>query len=365
MIYKRFKQNIQRGKKGGFRGLKMGLPKLEYFTYGVQKATYSVVFGPEGSGKSSFAINSYICNPYLDFINNNKDIDLRIKYYSLEVDRIETTAKIVSWFICNYHNILCSPATLMSRGDRYIPKHVEELIESKDKFFDDFFSRVQIIDKPMSPTEIKKDIVKYATSRGKLEKDSEGLDIYKPDNPKEHVIVIFDTLSNLSLESKGSIVNKKSTIDLHSEYCRHIYRNTLKYTVCNVMHSNRDLSSSNRVRYNEVSPKKEDIIDSSRPSQEANIVIAVFNPAEYMNPNNNLSKFMGYDIPRLGNRFRAIILLKNRNGDTMKRLGTMFLGECGFYEELPSAKSIKEDDYKYVLSKQETFDLRKEVDNKK
>ena len=64
--YNDFKKDISFGKKGSFRGLKMGLPKLEYFTYGVQKAKYFVLFGPEASGKSSLAINSFICNPYLD-----------------------------------------------------------------------------------------------------------------------------------------------------------------------------------------------------------------------------------------------------------------------------------------------------------
>lgn len=46
--YNRFKSDISFGKKGGFRGLNMGLPKLEYYVSGVQKATYTIIFGPEG-----------------------------------------------------------------------------------------------------------------------------------------------------------------------------------------------------------------------------------------------------------------------------------------------------------------------------
>lgn len=361
--YNDFKKDISFGKKGSFRGLKMGLPKLEYFTYGVQKAKYFVLFGPEASGKSSLAINSFICNPYLDFINNKPNIDLRIKYYSLEVDRVEATAKIVSWFLYNMYGILSSPSTLLSRGNRLIPEHIEKIIDNNDDFFNKVFDRVEIIDEPLTPSAIKQDINKFALSRGKIVKDKRGLNKYVPDNPNEHVIVIFDTLSNLSLESEGGNVSKKSTIDLHSKNCRHLYRNLYKYTVCNVMHSNRDLSSSNRARYSEISPKKEDIIDSSRPSQEANIVIAVFSPMEYMNSNNNLSKYSGYDIPKLGNRFRSIILLKNRDGDNMKRIGTMFLGECGYYKEIVSSTKITEQDYNYILSMKEVFDERQKTKN--
>jgi hypothetical protein len=190
----------------------------------------------------------------------------------------------------------------------------------------------------------------FAKSRGYFKKDERGLLTYVPYNTNEHVIIITDTLGNLKVENVDGRYDKKGTIDYHSANSAHIYRNMLGYTVCNVAHSNRKVSDVNRARFAEIFPNKDDIKDSSQPSADANTVLTIFNPEDYRNSNNNLSRFMNYKIDLIGNRFRAIGVLKNREGDNNKRVGMMFLGENGYFQELPRSTDITDQDYNAITS---------------
>lgn len=353
MKFNDFLQHVEKGKKGYNKGLSMGMPRLEKYTSGIQKSTYYILFSSEGVGKSSFAINSFICNPYLESLE--KGTDVTIRYYSLEMSKIKVISKIVSWFLYHDLRVMISPTTLMSMGDRQIPKIAENYMKEKEEFFDKMFEKVHIIDKPLSPSEIKRDVQQFAASRGSINELE-----YLPNNENEHVILIFDTLSNLKLESNGNRNDEKGTVDLHSAFSRDIYRNKFNYSVCNVMHSNRNMSSMNRARYGDIAPKKEDIITSSKPSQDANMVLALFNPYELMNANNSLAKYRGYDIPRLKGRHRSVYLLKNRFGDNNKALNMLYIGESGYFREMNKAADMTEDHYKYVEQLKEVYDKRSE-----
>jgi hypothetical protein len=48
MIYKDFLNRVDKGKKGYFRGIPMGLPALSSCLNGIQKGTYTVLFAAEG-----------------------------------------------------------------------------------------------------------------------------------------------------------------------------------------------------------------------------------------------------------------------------------------------------------------------------
>jgi hypothetical protein len=308
------------------------------------------------SGKSSFAINSFVCNPFIDAINN-PNVNLKIRYYSLEVSAIRMAAKMISWLIFQKHGALSSASTYFGRGDKLLNDYYKSLLSREEEYINKFLECVEIIDKPLTPTQIKDDIRQFSVNRGKFV-NVNGKQKYIPNDENEHVIIVFDTLSNLVLEKEGDTTSRKGTIDLHSANCRHIYRNLLNYTVCNVMHSNRSMSSMNRAQFGEIAPKKEDIQDSGTPSKDANMVIAIFNPAVHMNSKNNLSKFSGYDIPRFKNKFRAIYLLKNRDGEALKKVNCSFIPQCGYFSELKLHNEMTDFDYDSILDIKETFKLR-------
>lgn len=357
-------EEIERGKKGKNYGLPMGFSRLSYATNGIQKRCLIGLFGAEGTGKSSFAISSYIMNPY-DYARNTSWVDLKIIYYSLEVSKLDVMAKMTSWKIYHDELTVTSPGQLLSKSKaKRITPYIEERSKAAKEYINDLLNNcLTIIDKPMTPTEIKQDVYQFAKSRGKFYKDKSGILRYYPHNKNEHVIIIVDTLSNLMMEPVGGHISKKTTIDKHSDYSRDLYRNTFGYTIVNVMHSNRTLSSFNRVTTGEVFPDKGDILYTSQPAQDSNLIIAVFNPWDYISMNPSLKKYMGYEIDKMNGRFRAAGILKNRDGENNKRVGMLFVGECGYFKELDSVSSMGNQQYGYIsnLGLSDTEDKKPEV----
>lgn len=339
---------VEKGKRGENKGLTMGLPKFDTITLGVQKKRYDILFGNEGTGKSALALNSYICNPIIQSIRNN--IDLKVMYFSLEVSAAEVITKISSWIMYNELDVLTSPKTLTSKGEHSISAKIETQLASAKDMINKVLSRLDIIDDPKTPSQIKEYVLNFAKKRGVLKVNGDTIS-YTPNNPNEHIILVIDTLSNLSLESVGNSYSTKTTIDLHSTNCRYIYRNKLSYSVCDVMHSNRSSTDTGRARYGSITPSRSDIMHSSVPSQNANIVMAIFNPLEYANDNNTMGNFLGYKIADLHDRYRALFLLKNRDGTCNKIVSTAFMGECGHFSELPASSSLTDADYKKIAYK--------------
>jgi hypothetical protein len=163
------------------------------------------------------------------------------------------------------------------------------------------------------------------------------------------VIIIFDTVGNLVPEVYECKVSRKGTIDLHSSYCRDCYRNLYGYTIVNVSHMNRSNNDSVRLRTGDIFPKVSDIKETGMLDQDANLILALFDPMKHLTANPNMSTFMGYAVgEKLRNRFRAIGILKNREGDNNKRMGMIYIGENGYFRELPSAKEMPAEYYTRV-----------------
>lgn len=342
MSYRDFKSSIITLRDNPPRGLSMGLPNFERYIYGIRKRSYHVLFASEGVGKTSFFINSYVCNPIIDAIK--KGVDVTVRIYSMEVEALDIKAKIMSWLLYHRLGLITSPAQLLSRVEGFkIDEGLEKNIDFVGPLYDNLISKITIIDMPMNPDQIKKDIENFANTRGVFSIDDLGVTRYTPNNPNEHVILIFDTLGNLDGASSSGTI--KPIIDLHSKHSRHLYRNTLGYTVCNVMHSNRGQYDIQRSRFGELGPNKGDIKDSNQPAQDANVVIALFNPNDLANEKNGLTNFMGYQHVRFKDRFRAIYLLKNRDGVNNKRSATMYIGECGTFMPIPAPDRLPEDFY--------------------
>jgi hypothetical protein len=70
-------------------------------------------------------------------------------------------------------------------------------------------------------------------------------------------------------------------------------------------------------------------------------VFALFNPARY-----ELQTFHKYDIKRLNKYYRAVHMLKNRDGEADKMVSMGFLGEIGMFFELPKIQDMTEEHYK-------------------
>ena len=142
---------------------------------------------------------------------------------------------------------------------------------------------------------------------------------------------------HLGLTRRSDGRSKKEEIDLVSTYLLH-FRNKCKYTILALMQVNRDQSSMDRRNANMMEPTLEDIKDSGCPSEDAEIVLAIFNPFK-----EKLSRHRGYDIKQLRDKARFICVLKNRYGDSDKVVPLAFYGKCNYVKELPEILAENDD----------------------
>jgi hypothetical protein len=207
---------------------------------------------------------------------------------------------------------------------------------------------ITIIDGPENPIGIAKELKAHAESRGKIERLDEHNKIYIPNDSSEITIVIIDHIGLLKLTK--DLPTKKQAIDKMSDELRYA-RDFYGYTPVVVSQFNRDISNPIRMKNGDVEPQLEDFADSSQTQNDADVVLALFDPMRY-----KVADPSGYDLDKLKDEygakyFRSLRLIKNSYGEDDVRIGLGFMGQIGMFKELPKKKDITNEDYAAITNK--------------
>ena len=341
---------IEKGKQGLHVGLDIGFPKLTDVLPNLQTHTYYLIGGETGSGKSSFATNTFVYNPIEDIIANPNKGTLKIFIYSFEIRMLPLIVKAICRKMYLEHGIITDVKYVLSKGKNRISGEIYQLVKGMRDYFDVLYDYVEIHDFPENPTGVNKYLRDYALKnmgKGIYETyenehtgiTSERLAGFEPSRPNQYTPVIID---HISLVKKEQGYMTKANIDKLSEYLISL-RNTFGFSPVVLQQLNRDMSSSARFKLGRVEPQLSDFKDSGNTQQDSDYTMALFSPFRYEIPD-----WRNYNIERLKERIRGFIMLKNREGTENFTLGMMFLGENGFFAELPYAKKITEEDYVYL-----------------
>jgi hypothetical protein len=83
-------------------------------------------------------------------------------------------------------------------------------------------------------------------------------------------------------------------------------------------------------------PSLDGLANNKETQRECNLILGVFAPERY-----NIGRHRGYDIKKLGNKYRSLKILKDRdNGLVNYYIGMFFNGAANYFEELPTADTI-------------------------
>jgi len=178
--------------------------------------------------------------------------------------------------------------------------------------------------------------------------------IYVPNDPSEITIVVIDHIG--LLKTTKDQTTKKAAIDKMSDELRYA-RDFYGYTPVAVSQFNRDISNPIRIKNGDVEPQLEDFADSSQTQNDADVVLALFDPLRY-----KVDDPSGYSINKLKDQygakyFRSLRLIKNSYGEDDVRVGLGFMGQIGMFKELPRMKDMTDADYEAVINK--TYFLNK------
>jgi hypothetical protein len=106
-----------------------------------------------------------------------------------------------------------------------------------------------------------------------------------------------------------------------------------------------------RIKNGDVEPQLEDFAESSSTQNDADVVLALFDPMRY-----KVEDPSGYDLNKLkddygAKYFRSLRLIKNSYGEDDIRIGLGFLGSVGMFKELPRKRDITDEDYEAIINK--------------
>lgn len=326
---------VNRGKKGLNIGLPHGKTSLVDYVPNVQQSTYYLLGGETGSGKTSLADDMFIYNPYEYVINkeaNKLGLDMVVLYFSLEIDLISKVTKGVCRKIFNDTKLITDVNYILSRGKNRISQEVYDLVLHNREYFNEFEDKVKIYDRPINPTGIQVAVKEYC--RPLFTEHKEGnRTVYKPKNPNLYIMVVVD---HVALTKNEQGFKSKENID-HLSKCLVDLRNS--YGVIPIMISQfnrqlagveRQLSLKDGADFNKVKPQLNDFKDTGNTQQDANVVLSIFSPNRY-----DVPEYLGYNIRKLKDRFRALSVLKCRDGQPDLIKGLAYVGEIGYFQELP------------------------------
>lgn len=265
----------------------------------------------------------------------------------MERSRVYKIAKWVSRKIFLDHGRSIPVAKLLGWNDKMDDEEFE-LFESYAGYIEELEKIVTIIDGPENPVGIAKDLKEYALENGEIEQIDKYNKRYVPHDENTITLVVIDHIG--LLKAIKDYPNKKALIDKMSDELRYA-RDFYGFSPVVVSQFNRDISNPIRIKNGDVEPQLEDFKDSACTQEDADIVMALFDPMRY-----KVADPSGYDLAKLvdsagAKYFRSLRIIKNSYGSDDIRIGLAFYGEIGMFKELPRKKDITDADYASVIDK--------------
>ena len=349
MRFEELNKQVNLGLSGKNNGIPMGFNRLNRYI-GIRKGIYTLVGGLTGSGKTSFIDDAYVLNPFDWFISKEgqaSGIKLKIWYRSMERSGVYKMAKWVSRKIFLDHGIIITVPKLLGWTEKMTADE-HDLFLQYEEYVERMSDVITIIDGPENPVGIAKELKAFAEQHGEIVQVDQYNKKYIPKDETQIVIPIIDHIGLLKLTKDQP--TKKQAIDKMSDELR-FARDFYGYSPVVVSQFNRDISNPIRMKNGDVEPQLEDFAESSSTQNDADVVLALFDPMRYKVPDPS-----GYNLEKLKDEygakyFRSLRLIKNSYGEDDVRIGLAFLGSIGIFKELPKRKNMTESDYESVLNK--------------
>ena len=355
--------------------------------FAIRKNIYTVLGGGTGSGKTSLADDMFVLKPFSlwDKWKTETDITFRVLYRSMERKRSLKLTKWACWKMYQDTGLLIDAETLLGYKKTKVSKAVwEQLVTARD-WADRLLDYVDIRDGRTTPSQHDQWVTEHALKHGTLfitdmtgmfDRANPGvyIDLFSPDKtqkldsgdtvqvttyefkgqeivmkkgeryyvpnrPSEITIVIADHVGKFAPEV--GLVNKKQIIDKASDYSAD-FRDVFGYSPVDISQFNRAIGDIQRMKFSEgdLSPQIEDFKDTGNLVENADLVLALFNPYRYKSYDDE-GMYKGYNIrdlmvnPQGYNRYRLLTVLKNSYGIDDVDFGLRFWGEVNNFETLP------------------------------
>lgn len=249
-------KEVNDGILGKNSGIPMGFQRLNNHI-SLRRATYYILGGFTGSGKTSLLDDAFVLNPLDYLITKKSDIDMEIIYFSMERRKNFKLAKWICRKIFLDTGVVIPVNKMMGwveKKDR-LSKDEHDLFLEREEYIYALMNKIRIIEGPQNPTGIRKYVDDYAAKNGELDTSDKWNPKYYPKDPNKIVEIISDHVGLTKLEKE--LNTKKAAIDKSSED-KQKFRDLYGYSPIDVSQFNRDISNPSRLKNGDVEPMLED-----------------------------------------------------------------------------------------------------------
>jgi len=182
-------KSIKAGMLGLNVGLSTGLDKLDEIIAGVQRSTIYDLVGGLASGKTSFALYSFLYKPLMTELDNP---NFHILIFSLEITAQTLLAKLLALRIYHVYGVEIKYSKLFSRNKNHLLTDDEfELVEKELPWLLKVEGKLIIHDKSLTPEVFSNVLLRIANEYGEFTQVGEET-VYKPHHPDFFLLAFLD-----------------------------------------------------------------------------------------------------------------------------------------------------------------------------
>ena len=348
----------------------LDMPKFSTVIPGVQKEKYIEVSASPKVGKTKITDFMFV-HQVMKFIlsdKNTSNFKIKIPYFSLEVSKEQKIREVISYKLFE-KGIELSPQNMLSLFNDYVlSDELKRSIESIEPYIEEFEKHVIYIDNIRNSYGIYKYVRDLCESLGK-HYDKEGniielrsilnarenkdekflfkMDHFKYNDSEQYVEPITDHISLLNPQKdEGTVHNAINNFS--NNHCLSM-RDKYKCAVVNIhqqVATQEELKYSNgKLLIDTLRPSVDGLADSKYTSKDVNILLSLFAPYRAKIPKYPI--YDGYDINKLGDKYRELAIVLNRDGGSFINVDLLFNGATGHFKELPKPSEINYETLKF------------------
>ena len=271
----------------------------------------------------------------------------------LENTKKEFQYRLISRILAYITNKVYPAQLLKGRGTTPMARQVLE--DNKDelhRIYTEIMSMCTIVDNIVNPTGLykwaRKESELHGTHLYRTEtydgKETTVYNGYKQHNELEHIIMIMDNANNL-VEEKGADTQHLAIRRWYRDYGRLQITKHWQWTLINIHQQASDGEkqefSFGKSIVSKLKPSTSGLGNNKEVQRDCHFIWGLFNPSKYEIP-----EYQGYDITKLRNFFRSLLILKQNDSTADVEYPFYFHGGASIMSELPKPNEL---DYsKYV-----------------
>lgn len=316
---------------------------------GTRRGEYVGITGGTSSAKSQITRCIYLFNSIHWAIKNK--VNLKVLWFGLEESKDEAKYYLLSWLLYKTYGIRYNIEHFEAVGKTVKDEHLDH-IGQIEKTFNLFWSYIEFHDAEYTTHGIYNTVLEFAGTRGtfyyrgEVVKVGEKYDEYRPNDPKEFVIAVFDHLGILEKTDEGS---DRLAMGQMSRYIRQYICKLLNYIGVAVVQQMSEMENLEHIKSDQVYASLQGFGDNKTITRDMMTIIGITSPARYgINTLNTNQTHLGnkgsFNVGKLevGDAYRVLGILKRRFGLVNKRTLLLFDGCVGFFKGVESTDEISE-----------------------